>query len=112
MGLWSLAGAASGGDRTSELAMTDLLRKLFHAKKLHKEESDTINVLVSLNALPDDLCLADLQEIGLTVKTLLGNKLTGEIASKHLSKLKEHANVTEVERSVKLKPTDDRACDP
>ncbi len=91
--------------------MTDSLRKLFHANKLHREESDIIKVLVSLKASPDDSCLAGLQGIGLTVKSVEGNKLTGEIASKHLSKLKEHVNVTEVERSVKLKPTYDRAFD-
>ena len=91
--------------------MTDSLRKLFHARKLHREESNTIKVLVSLKVSPDDLCLADLQEIGLILKSVEGNKLTGEIASKHLSKLEGHVNVTEVERSVKLKPTNDCACD-
>ena len=78
---------------------------------MHREESDTIKVLVSLKDSPDEACLASLQEIGLTVKSVKGNKLTGEIESRHLSKLEEHDNVTEVERSVKLKPTDDRACD-
>ena len=90
--------------------MTDSLRKLFDANKLHRE-SDTVKVLVSLNASPDDSCLAGLQDIGLTVKSVERNKLIGEIASKNLSKLEKHANVLEVERSVKLKPTDDDAAD-
>jgi hypothetical protein len=67
-----------------------------------------MKVLVSLKAAPDDSCLAGLQEIGLTVKSVAGNKLTGEIASEQLSKLEEHTSVKEVERSVQLKPTDDR----
>ncbi len=91
--------------------MTDSLRKLFDANKPHREESDKTKVLVSLKASPDDSCLAALQEIGLTVKSVVGNKLTGEIESKLLSKLQQHANVAEVERSVRLKPTDDRDFD-
>ena len=59
--------------------MTDSLRRLFDANKPHREESDKTKVLVSLNASPDDSCLAALQEIGLTVKSVVGNKLTGEI---------------------------------
>lgn len=89
--------------------MTESSRKLFHAHKLHRGESGNIKVLVSLNAPPDDLCLAGLEEIGLKVTSVKANKLTGEIASKLLTKLEQHANVIEVERSVLLKPTDD--CD-
>ena len=88
--------------------MTESSRKLFHTNKLHREESSIIKVLVSLKVPPDHLCLAALQEIGLNVKSVNGNKLTGEIASKFLSKLEVYANVTEVERSVRLKPTDER----
>ena len=87
--------------------MTESSRKLFHANKPHREESDLIKVLVSLKAPPDHLCLAGLEEIGLKVTSVNGNKLTGEIASKFLTKLEEHASVTEVERSVMLNPADE-----
>ncbi len=86
--------------------MTESSRKLFLTNKLHPEESDSIKVLVSLKAPPDDLCLTGLKEIGLKVTSVKGNKLTGEIASKFLTNLEQHESVTEVERSVMLKPTD------
>jgi hypothetical protein len=91
--------------------MANLLRKLFHAEKSNRGESDTINVLVSLRDSPDNLCLADLRQIGLIVKSVEGNKLIGEIAPVQLSKLESHANVMQVERSVKLKPSEARAQD-
>ncbi len=88
--------------------MSDSLRKLFHATKPHREDSDCIRVLVSLKAPADESCLASLQEIGLKVGSVEGNKLTGEIASRLVPKLEEHASVSEVERSEILKPTGDR----
>ena len=87
--------------------MTDSLRKLFHASKLHQQESAAVKVLVSLKASPDDSCLAGLKKMGLKVNSVEGNKLTGEIAAKLLPKLEAHAQVSEIERSVKLKPTSD-----
>ncbi len=85
--------------------MSDSLRNLFHQNKLQREESNSIKVLVSLKASPDDSCLAGLREIGLSVTSVEGNKLTGEIDSNQVSKLEAHAHVSEVERSVKLSPT-------
>jgi hypothetical protein len=87
--------------------MTNLLRKLFQAEKMGQEESRTINVLVSLKAPPDDLCLAELQKIGLMVNLVEGNKLIGKIVPAQLSKLENYVSVVEVERSVQLRPTND-----
>ena len=105
MGLRSLASAASFGNRTSELTMSESLRNFFHKSKLHQDESSTIKVLVSLKSSPNEKCLAGLRDVGLSVKSVEGNKLIGEIDSTQLTKLQEHIDVREVERSVMLKPT-------
>ncbi len=86
--------------------MTDSLRKLFNTNKLHGEKAEPIKVLISLKSVPDDSCLRSLQKIGLIVEAVEGNKLIGEIRPQLLAKLEQHDAVIDVERSVKLKPTD------
>ena len=85
--------------------MSDSLRNFFNKNKLHQEETDTIKVLVSLKSSPDNECLAGLRDVGLSIKSVEGNKLIGEIESKQLTELQRHIDVQEVERSVKLRPT-------
>ncbi len=89
--------------------MSHSLRNLFHAKKMRREESEIIRVLVSLSVSPDGSCLASLKDTGLTVTSVVGDKLIGKIASKQLPTLERHPDVVHVECSVILKPTDDQA---
>lgn len=87
--------------------MSELLRKLFHEKKPHAEGSGSVGVLVALTSPPDDSCLARLEKIGLTVTSVVGNKLTGEIAAEDIETLEADVSVVELERSVQLEPTEE-----
>ena len=86
--------------------MSESSRKLFNAHKQQENQSQIINVLISLKAPADRNCLQDLQNIGLKVTASNGNKLTGEINNSLLPVLKNHMQVLEVETSVKLNPTE------
>ena len=64
---------------------------------------DDIDVLVELSLRdPDAECIQQLQEAGLTVKEIIGNKVVGSIASASEAALASLPIVVLVERSVKL----------
>ena len=88
--------------------MSKFIRDLFHAKKTQRQDSETIKVLVVLTEPPDDANLAELQDIGLKVQTVAGDKLVGEIESQLLPSLLKHDSVDEIERSATLQPCDNQ----
>ena len=86
--------------------MSNPLRQIFDANKPHGDQQGNVKVLVALKSAPDDACLASLKSVGLSVETVAANKVTGEIDTQSLAELEHHEAVVDVERSVKLKPTD------
>ena len=88
--------------------MSTPLRKLFDDKKPGAQHSEPVKVLVSLKANPDDVCVRELQNVGLQIKEINANLVIREIPSDHLQRLEQLEAVMEVERSVKTCPTKDR----
>lgn len=85
--------------------MAGPLRILFDEGKLNAEDDQIVRVLVSLKYPPDEACLASVKMKGLYVRSINGNKLVGEISRQHIATLERHDAVVDVERSVKLQPT-------
>ena len=73
---------------------------------MHGEKAEPVKVLITLKSAADDACLGSLQKLGLVVKEVHENKVTGEIPSQLLTTLEQHEAVSDVERSVRLRPTD------
>ncbi|MCP4300855.1 MAG: hypothetical protein GY783_09740 [Gammaproteobacteria bacterium] len=72
------------------------------ASRLHA--ADKIPVLVELSLPePDDDCIQQLQDAGLTIGKIIGNKVVGHIAGESESALESLPIVTSVERAVMLK---------
>jgi hypothetical protein len=77
--------------------------KELRANRLHP--ADEIAVLVELSLRePDEECIRQLRDAGLTIDEIIGNKVVGRIAREYEKSLELLSGVTTVERSVKLKP--------
>lgn len=82
--------------------LKDKLKEI-RASRLHPGDEIAVIVELSLRE-PDDGCLQQLQDAGLTIDEVIGNKVVGRIASESETILESLSVVTSVERSVKLKP--------
>ena len=72
------------------------------ASRFHAEYKIPVLVELSLPE-PDDVCVQELQDAGLTIEKIIGNKVVGHIAVESESALESLPIVTSVERSVMLK---------
>jgi hypothetical protein len=81
---------------------SDLLRA---ARPGAEEIEGPVDVLLALRvAKPDEPLLVRLRNLGLTIRTTVGNKLVGSIDGEHLAALRADPDVADVEISRKLHP--------
>ena len=71
--------------------------------RLHSDEE--VSVLVELSERdPDDDCIRQLQDAGLTIDEVIGNTVVGRVDRKSEATLEALPFVVAIERSVQLKP--------
>ena len=105
MGLWQAGCEAFAFHRTVAGDVGYLRDKLKEIRASRPHPGDDIDVLVELSLRdPDDECIQQLQDAGLTIDKIIGNKVVGRIARESEARLESLSVVASVERSVKLKP--------